>query len=122
MSNSNLKSLWSPRELKIGHGNVLIHGNINLCQPEIDAFNKTAKFQQNGTFTKSQNGYLCPGKTVNMSCIYQWSLQVWGGARVRGLGGGANSSEREIWPTSQLKFDRLTENLGRLKSDWGRPS
>ena len=47
-------------------------------------------------------------------------LQTKGRARVRPLGGGANSSERGIWPTSQSKFDRLTENLRRHRSDWRR--
>ena len=32
-----------------------------------------------------------------------------GGAGVRRWGGGANSSERGIWPTSQPKFVRLTK-------------
>ena len=64
MSNSKLTSLWNPGTLVIGHGNVLVHDNINLCQPEIDAFNKSTMFTNKGTVSFSQNGYLCPGKVL----------------------------------------------------------
>lgn len=65
MSNSKLESLWKPGTLQIGYGNVLIHGNINLCRTEINAFNRSTKFLRKGTFSQSQNGYLCPGNVAS---------------------------------------------------------
>ena len=52
-----------------------------------------------------------------MCNMHNVMIIIRGGAGVRGWG-GAKSSEREILPTSQPKFDRLTENFGLLKSYW----
>ena len=63
LSNPNLKSLWKPKKLTVGYGNILLHGNMKLCPDEINSFNKTlnSSARNIGALTQAQNGFLCPG-------------------------------------------------------------